>query len=484
MVVGSDQSYNERVLRRALSLPRWLVAALVVLFLTLPVVHGSGDRRFLAAMWAGAVESTAGCYTRALRQYDVAAALGPRNPVPHLEMAKVYLAWGREERALAVVEDAVALGAGLSAAEAIRIEAYERMELWAEVEIHAKWLLGLLPDNLSAHRALADAYLQVGSWNLARHEFERILRLSPTDDEAARRLDVLLLGEDPGAVDRIESASTVEADRLAESWRSAVRSHGVGFGHVMVCRELLVQEMWALAARHCEVGLQYLPDLPDAHGQMGLALMQLGRMEEAWVHLRQSVQLAPDSPQAHQSLGLYYRRRSEAHQARLAFEKAYDLDPGNPAVSLQIAQSWEMEGQYLAAEVWLRHAVALRPEDAEMWEALATFYVEHGTESGLEGVTATQVLLELAPFAPSAHYLRARAALQVGDLDTARRCLKRAVELDPALAEAYLQLGWLWAELGEDEAAAEAFLSAVNADRDGIVTKSVKSTLDALLLTR
>jgi Flp pilus assembly protein TadD len=166
-------------------------------------------------------------------------------------------------------------------------------------------------------------------------------------------------------------------------------------------------------------------------------------------------------------LGLHYDRSDDTTAARAQYETAYDLAPRNPAICVEIGQTWVAEGRYVAAEIWLREAVLLRPSDPGLWVILARFYLDHNIASKDRAIEATDTLLTLAPDDAVAHDLRAWAALQVGDYETVEEHLRRSMELDSQLASAHYHLGLLRSDQGRRSEAEEAFTRAIDLDTTG-----------------
>jgi Flp pilus assembly protein TadD len=203
----------------------------------------------------------------------------------------------------------------------------------------------------------------------------------------------------------------------------------------------------------------------EAQAYLGYATARAGRASEGALHLNSAAQLAPESAIVHVLLGLHHDQNGALVAARSEYEIAYELDPDNPAICLEIGETWASERRYLAAEIWLRHAVDLAPSDPVLWEALARFYVDYGMAE--QARDATDQLVELAPSSASSHDLRGWAAFLAGDWDLAEESLRRAVALEPTFALAHYHLARLWQELGAGQRAEEAFTRAFDLDTTG-----------------
>ena len=401
--------------------------------------------------------------TAAVAAYEAAAGLRPSDPEPYLQIARVNLDWGRIQDALVAVAQARTRGAAKVDLERMLIAIYAARAHWPAVIEHAQLLLALLPADKDARHALACAHVELGEWDAAQAEYEVLLAADPSDAVAHERLGVLVLGDDPAAVQHLFSAGTDLAGRLVVTLaegNSASQAHA----SALLGRALFEAEEWALAARHFERALSHAPGYPDAHAHLGYALDQMGRRDEARRHLQAAVAMDSNLIVGHMFLGLHYDRLGGLLRARAEYEAAYDLDPENPVVCVEIGETWLAERRYVAAEIWFRQAVSLRPDDPALWEVLTRFYLDHGLETAGRGIAAAAELVELSPGDARAHDLQGWAAFQNGDYEAAQDSLLRAISLDPTLASAHYHLGRLWDVRGLREAAQDAFVRALDLD--------------------
>lgn len=440
---------------------------------------------YLDLLREGHEHAARGERTAAVAAYEEAARLRPGDPVPYLHMAQVYVEWGRTEDALARLASAERLATGEPGDSAGWATDLERLWVaaraaradWHAVIEHAQRLLTLAPADASARHALANAYLELREWRRAQAEYEALIRADPADAVAHERLGVLLLGDEPSAVQHLFAARTDLANRLLAAMEETGAEDDPAYRSAVVGRVLFEEGEWALAARQFERALADRPDYADAHSYLGYALDQMGQPAEARHHLVRAVELAPDSVVAHTFLGLHHEGWGDISAARAEYEAAYELDPTNAAICVEIGQSWAAEGRYVAAEVWLQQAVSLRPDDPALWEVLARFYLDHNITGAGRGVEAAARLLDLSPDDAVAHDLAGWAAFQAGDYDGARESLLRAVSLDPGLASAHYHLGRLWAAQGAQQRAREAFIRALDLDTSGVLIPLVERAM-------
>lgn len=450
--------------------------ALVLLLAGLVVILRPTGSRYLELLRRAEEHAEAFERTAAVAAYEEAARVRPRAPLPHLSLARLYLNWGRTDEALNAVAEAERRGAEQIELERLRIAIFavraetsvtERSADWEAVVEHAQRFLVLDPDGGDTLYVLARAYLGLREWEAARSVYNDLLHLNSNDGRAHERLGALLLGEDPGAIEHLRLAESELSRQLFGAFAEAGSADDLAYMSTRVGRVLIEDQEWPLAARQFQRAVSYRPDYADAHMYLGHALDQMGYPDDAEPHLLKAVEAAPNSTVAHTLLGLHYDRLGDGSAARAEYEAAYDLAPENPALCVEIGQTWAAEARYVAAEIWLREAISLKPGDPGLWEILARFYLDHNMTSEDQAVRVTKKLLELVPDSAVAHDLHGWAAFQVGDYETAEEHLRRAIELDPEMASTHYHLGLLERTWGHSGEAQEAFTRAIDLDTTG-----------------
>jgi tetratricopeptide (TPR) repeat protein len=415
--------------------------------------------------------------TAAVTAYSEAARLQPSDPVPHLKLARVYLDWGRTGDAANALSRAEQLGAETSELVRLRLAVAEAQGDWLAVIEHSQRLLLLVesdPEETRAVRhALAHAYVESREWEAARAEYETLLQTDAVDSLALERLGIISFDDNAAAVEHLAKADTRVADRLLVVLLESRATDDPTYLSTLLGQVLVGEQEWALSTRCFEYAIARNSNYADAHAYLGYALDQMGHSDEALSHLRRAVALASDSVPANVFLGLHYERLGDVPAARTYYESAYDLDPENPGICVEIGQTWAVEGRYVAAEIWLKEAVSLQPDDPELWQVLVRFYLDHNVGVDGRSVDAAMELVELAPNDAYAHDLRAWAALQADDYDTAYASLNQAIALDSGLASAHYHMGLLLVARGDSERAYEAFVRALDLDITGTLTPLV-----------
>jgi 2-polyprenyl-3-methyl-5-hydroxy-6-metoxy-1,4-benzoquinol methylase/Flp pilus assembly protein TadD len=124
---------------------------------------------------------------------------------------------------------------------------------------------------------------------------------------------------------------------------------------------------WALGERvaavaHWQRAIALHPNFAQAHMNLGNALREEGRIEDALPHLRQALHLQP-SPFAHNNLGLALAGRGDP-QAATHFRRAIDMDPAYPEPYLNLALELANQGEIEPALGFVRRSLQIKETPA------------------------------------------------------------------------------------------------------------------------
>lgn len=115
----------------------------------------------------------------------------------------------------------------------------------------------------------------------------------------------------------------------------------------------------AIEMLHRAIDLQ--PTLADAHSWLGMALLNLGRIDEAVASLRTTLTLEPDNAQGHQALGrVLWMGTARVDEALHHLRRAIELNPEGGYAYLQLAMLEALNGDRDAAEASARQAIELQ----------------------------------------------------------------------------------------------------------------------------
>jgi tetratricopeptide (TPR) repeat protein len=452
--------------------------------------------------------------------YQGVIARRPRDPQPWRQLGDLYTIWGRPDDALHAYNQALLRGDDSAALDRSLAHGYTilgnlqnscssgpcqaSMRYWTAY-------LARRPDDRAARQALGRVAIRLADWERARIELEHLLADDPTDVVAHAWLGLLLIGPDPlaGASHLQQAASDSAlaaqlapifiAERLSLSsddpaYRSALLGMSLlnldvsVFGRLEresgqlspVNQEDLQQAITTLALRSLLAAIYRSPGYADAYAYLGQAFEQLGQSDWAQAALRYALELAPGSALVQTMVGLYWDRHQSPALARQYFEAAYNQDPDNATLCLEIAATYLDEGNYTAAEIWLRFATEIAPDDPQVWKTLAQFYIDLGIDVEASGLPAARRLLELVPRDARAHDLLGWAQFLADEQSEALDSLLRALALDPTLASAHYHLGRLHALQGDYAQAVRAYQQAAANDVRGQLAPELDRAWDDL----
>jgi len=119
-----------------------------------------------------------------------------------------------------------------------------------------------------------------------------------------------------------------------------------------------------------EKALKIDPKHAKAHNNMALASIDIGELEVAEAHYRESLAIEPQ-PAIYNDLGFVLERMGLSEDATAAYRKALELDPKSAAAHYNLGSSLARSGSYGEAERHLRAALAVDPDSAAAHRALA-----------------------------------------------------------------------------------------------------------------
>lgn len=248
-----------------------------------------------------------------------------------------------------------------------------------------------------AHMNLAYLYLLKGAHEKTASELKEVLRLEPTNAEAAYRLAWLLLSQGRideciGFVEKLKATLAASAPLLGVLGDAYLRKgeRGAGVSALKGAIELKPDD----PTYHFALGAAWLkhpPDLQeaeqsfrqflqlrpeDAQGQLhlGYVLLKQKQYAEARELLERSIQKGSGTPEAFYYLGLIAQGQNEDARAVELFEKAIQLAPAFAHVHIALGSTYLKLKDYPRAQQALETGVKLSPEDAKAHYNLAMLY--------------------------------------------------------------------------------------------------------------
>lgn len=222
--------------------------------------------------------------------------------------------------------------------------------------------------------------------------------------------------------------------------RALTRSHpSSGLAWKALGFALQMQGKEALPA--LERSARLLPDDAEAQSNLGAALRQSGRLDEAVACLRRVLKVRPDIAELWNNLGNAERDLGQADAAVVSLGEALQLKPG-------FAKAHNNMGNALLDLGRIDEAAASYERALECDANYAEAHINFGAVQRLMGRTAqaqfhAERALAIDPKCPGAITLLAHLRSDRGEFAEARALFRRAISIDPNCAEAWAALAGL-----------------------------------------
>ena len=209
------------------------------------------------------------------------------------------------------------------------------------------------------------------------------------------------------------------------------------------------------AAAAYEAALRVHPDYPEAHNNVANILAESGRPEEAYAHYQAALRIKPDYGQALNGLANLLFQTGHTAEAVEKLESLVRIRPDFAEAQNNLGNILFQMGRYPEAEQRLREALRARPAYAQAHNNLGNVMVRTGRlESALAEYTEA---LGEDPGYPEALNNLGNAQMMAGRLPEAIATLREAIRVRPRYAEAHYNLSLVLAATGHlGEAIAEA----------------------------
>jgi len=176
----------------------------------------------------------------------------------------------------------------------------------------------------------------------------------------------------------------------------------------------------------------------DAHYNLGDALKELGRLDEAEASFRQAITLEPDLAHAHSNLGITLEELGRLNEAEATCRQAIELKPDYAEAHSNLGAVLTELGRLDDAEVSLMQAIALKPDYAKAHYNLGTVLTE--LDRLVEAEESLMQAIALKPGYAKAHYNLGKVLYIKGNEDLALKSIVKANDIEPLTKDYELML--------------------------------------------
>jgi serine/threonine-protein kinase len=213
-------------------------------------------------------------------------------------------------------------------------------------------------------------------------------------------------------------------------------------------------EVFAAAVIAGRVEIQRFPDCAPSYVNLGRALQQQGKLEEALALFRQALRLQPNLPQARIALRGALVTQGKNDEALEVCREWTKLDPNLARAHFALGYTLAQQGKHVEAEFECREAIRLDPRDARSHDLIANLRLKANDSRGA------------LPFAETAVQLAVRPG--VGDLlvTESNTAVRSNVKFEDSLAAALRTLVHARAGVGDIQGAVTAYRQVARINPD------------------
>ena len=206
-----------------------------------------------------------------------------------------------------------------------------------------------------------------------------------------------------------------------------------------------------------------------AHENLGQALREAGRLEEARASYERALAVAPPRSPAYaavinNSLGLVLTRQGKTDEARDRFAAAVQRDPSFAEARTNLGNALAAEGRAETAMEHFREAIRLKPDYVEPRIGLGASLLRSGRAA--EAAIQYREAIALNPALAQAHNGLGGALATLGQDDEAMREYRETLRLDPELPTAHHNIALLFMKKGDAAQAQRHLETALTIDPD------------------
>ena len=208
--------------------------------------------------------------------------------------------------------------------------------------------------------------------------------------------------------------------------------------------------------------LSLSPDYIEARNNMGLALAEQGKLEEAVGAYNKVLAIKPDFAEAFYNMGNALHEQGKLEEAVEAYNKALAIKPAYTKAHYNMGNALKEQGKLEEAVDAYNKALSLKPAHTEAHYNMGIALQEQGKLE--EAVDAYNKALSFKPAYNEAHFNMGIALQEQDKLEEAIGAYNKSLAIKPDYAEAYNNMGKAFKEQGKLEEVMKACNKALAID--------------------
>jgi tetratricopeptide (TPR) repeat protein len=185
--------------------------------------------------------------------------------------------------------------------------------------------------------------------------------------------------------------------------------------------------------------LSKTPQSIRGHNNLGNALSQQGRFDEAISHYSEVLRFAPDDAETHYNLGIVMGQQGDYQEAINYYSKALRSNPRYAKAHNNLGAALARQGSFKEAVSHYLEALRINPDHANAHHNLGNALARQGNFE--EAIHHFSEALRINPDHAKAHHNLGAALVRQGNLEEAIGHFSKALRIEPDYAEAQYNLG-------------------------------------------
>ena len=204
------------------------------------------------------------------------------------------------------------------------------------------------------------------------------------------------------------------------------------------------------------------PNYAEAFNNMGVALKDIGNVDEAIRIFKKAILIKPDYVEAYNNLGIAYKDQYKSEEAIKAYKRAISLKPDYAEAYNNLANSLNDLGRFEEALKYINKSILLKPNYFLAFNNLGVSLSGQGKLD--DAAIAFKKVLLLNPNYADAYNNLGNVLKAQDKLDDAIGAYRNAILINPDYAFSYNSIGEILMDQGKFQDAIDEFKNALLAD--------------------
>ena len=201
------------------------------------------------------------------------------------------------------------------------------------------------------------------------------------------------------------------------------------------------------------------PDHVEAHNNLGVILLRLGKFQEAKKCFEKVIEINPIYSKAYNGLGNSFNVLGEYKEAIKCYQKAIEINPNFSSAHNNLGNTFNRMEDYQKAKSCYLKAIEFNPNQSDAHSNLGTALQALGELQ--EAKKCYEKAIKINPNYAIAHNNLGSAFKILGELQEAKKCYEKAIKINPKYADAYKNIGEIFKLFGELKKAIKSYQKAI-----------------------